>query len=393
MANGKGRRRRFGSIRKLPSGRYQARYPGPDGVERPADDTFATKPEAENWLTLKEAEILEGDWIDPDAGQILIPDYAATWIDERPGLRPKTVQNYRGLLRCHIAPHLATVTVGELTLPRVRRWRKKLLDSGVSEITTAKAYRLLRAVMYTALDDGLIKRNPCRIKGAGSEDSPERPVLSVSQVYALADAVGPRYRALILLAAFSSLRWSELAALRPEDINLKACTVRVTRQLTRGGPAPVFGPPKSKAGLRDVVFADLIVPDLRKHLDALPDRAPLAFTSPAGLALVNSNFRRRVWLPALAAVGLAEVHIHDLRHTGTQFTANAGANPQELMARMGHDSPRAALIYLHSSVERQRTLAEAVAKAARAELAKPKRKTAKPSGTRKARNHDDRSEN
>jgi integrase len=392
MPNGKGRRRRFGSIRKLPSGRYQARYPGPDGVERPADDTFATKPEAENWLTLKEAEILEGDWIDPDAGEILIPDYVSTWIAERPGLRPKTVKNYSSLLRCQIAPYLATVTVGELTLARVRRWRKKLLDSGVSEITTAKAYRLLRAVMNTALDDGLIKRNPCRIKGAGSEDSPERPVLSVSQVYAVADAVGLRYRALILLAAFSSLRWGELAALRPEDIDLEACTVRVTRQLNRGGSSPVFGPPKSKAGIRDVVFADLIVPDLRKHLAVLPARAPLAFTSPEGFALVNSNFRRRVWLPALAVAGLPGVHIHDLRHTGNQFTADAGANPKELMARMGHDSPRAALIYLHSSVERQRTLAQSVAKAARAELAKSK-KAAKASGTRKARKPDERSKN
>ena len=55
------RRRRFGLVRKLPSGRYQARYPGPDGIVRPADDTFGTKTEAENWLTLKEAEILEGE--------------------------------------------------------------------------------------------------------------------------------------------------------------------------------------------------------------------------------------------------------------------------------------------------------------------------------------------
>lgn len=192
MPNSKGRRRRFGSIRKLPSGRYQARYPGPDGVERPADDTFATRLEAENWLTLKEAEILEGDWIDPDAAEILIPEYASTWIDERPGLRPKTILIYRGLLRKHIAPHFEHVTVSELTIARVRRWRKKLLDSGVSEITTAKAYRLLRAVMNTALDDGLIRHNPCRIKGAGTEYSPERPVLTVTQVYALADAVGLR---------------------------------------------------------------------------------------------------------------------------------------------------------------------------------------------------------
>jgi integrase len=390
MANGKGHRRRFGTIRKLPSGRYQARYSGPDGVTYPADDTFATKGEAERWLILKEAEILDGDWINPDAGEILIVDYASTWIDERPGLRPKTVKNYRSLLRNQVAPYLATVTIAELTLARVRRWRKKLLDSGVSEITTAKAYRFLRAVMSTAVDDGLIKRNPCRIKGAGSEDSPERSVLSVAQVYALADAIGLRYRALILLAAFSSLRWGELAALRPEDIDLDACTVRVTRQLNKPGAKPVFGPPKSRAGRRVVVFASLIVPDLRKHLDALPAGAELVFTSPEGTALSNTNFRRRVWLLALDTVGLSEIHIHDLRHTGNQFTADAGANPRELMARMGHDSPRAALIYLHSSDARQRALAEAVGKAAKAEMAKSKKP--KSSGTRKARRQDGTSE-
>jgi integrase len=390
MPNSRGRRRRFGSIRKLPSGRYQARYPGPDGVIRPADDTFATKTEADNWLTVKEAELLDGDWIDPDASEILIPDYAATWIDERPGLRPKTIVNYRSLLRCHIGPHLATVTVGELTLARVRRWRTKLLDSGTGPVATAKAYRFLRAVMNTAVDDGLIKRNPCRIKGAGSEHSPERPVLSVAQVYALADAVGLRYRALILLAAFSSLRWGELVALRPEDIDLDACTVRVTRQLNKPGAVPVFGPPKSRAGRRVVDFADLIVPDLRKHLGSLPSGAQLAFTSAEGTALSNTNFRRRIWVPALATVGLEDIHIHDLRHTGNQFTANAGANPRELMARMGHDSPRAALIYMHSSDQRQRALADAVGKAARAELAQSKKAT-KPgrSGTRMARRQDD----
>src|SRR5581483_6997805 len=72
MPNSKGRRRRFGAIRRLPSGRYQARYPGPDGVIRPADDTFGTKRDAEEWLTRKEAEILQDDWIDPDAGESLL---------------------------------------------------------------------------------------------------------------------------------------------------------------------------------------------------------------------------------------------------------------------------------------------------------------------------------
>jgi integrase len=375
-------KRRFGRARRLPSGRWQARYLGPDGIDRPAPDTFVSKTDAGVWLTVKESEIRKGDWIDPNAGAVLVPDYAATWIEERPGLRPKTVLIYNGLLRKHIAPHFKDVAVAEVTLASIRRWRRNLLDSGVSEVTAAKAYRLLRTVMNTALDDGLIRRNPCQIKGAGTEHSPERPVLTVTQVYALADAVGLRYRALILLAAFTSLRWAELAALRPEDINLDTRTVRVTRQLYYHGPGHSFGPPKSRAGVRVVDFPELIVPDVRKHLGWLPSSVALVFATSSGSPLAHSNFRRRVWLPALAAIGLDGIHLHDLRHTGNQLTANAGANPKELMARMGHDSERAAMIYLHSSRERQRALAGAVGEAARAELAKSKeRKTATPSGT------------
>jgi integrase len=209
----------------------------------------------------------------------------------------------------------------------------------------------------------------------------------VAQVYALADAVGLRYRALILLAAFTSLRWAELAALTPAAIDLNGCTVRVTRQLHYHQAGYSFGPPKSRAGVRVVAFPELIVPDVRKHMDWLPPSVTLVFASSAGSPLAHSNFRYRVWLPALAAVGLEGIHLHDLRHTGNQLTANAGANLKELMARMGHDSERAALIYLHSSAERQRALADAVCDAARAELAKRKpRKKTKPSGTRTARN-------
>jgi integrase len=227
--------------------------------------------------------------------------------------------------------------VSETTLARIRRWRKKLLDSGVSEIATAKAYRLLRAIFNTAIDDGLIRRNPCRIKRADKEHSPERPVLAVTQVYALVDAGGLRYRALILLAAFTSLRWAELAALRPEDVDLDGRTVRVTRQLHYHQASNSFGPPKSRAGVRVVSFPDLIVPDVRKHLEWLPVAAPLVFATSTGSPLAHSNFRNRVWLPALATVSLEGIHLHDLRHSGNQLTANAGANPQRTH---GQDGPR-----------------------------------------------------
>lgn len=99
MANGKDRRR-FGRIRRLPSGRYQARYLGPDGVDRPADDTFDTKGDAVDWLTLKEAEILEGDWIDPDAGNVLVPDYVETWIGKT---LPCALRRSRSTVACSAA--------------------------------------------------------------------------------------------------------------------------------------------------------------------------------------------------------------------------------------------------------------------------------------------------
>jgi integrase len=134
-------------------------------------------------------------------------------------------------------------------------------------VTVARAYRLLKAIFSTAADDGLIRRNPCRIKGAGQETVPQRPVLSVPQVYALAGAADERYRVLVLLAAFTSLRWGELAALRRSDIDIQAPTVRVVSQLNeQDGGGFTFGPPKSEAGRRVVALPELITPDLAAHV-------------------------------------------------------------------------------------------------------------------------------
>jgi integrase len=353
--------RTFGTLRQLPSGRWQARYRGPDGLLRAAPHTFTRKTDGARWLAMTDAEILAGTWIDPEAGRVRLTDYASAWITERPGLRPKTIQLYRYLLRRHLAPGFGTI--GDICEADVRRWRADLLDVGVSPVTAAKAYRLLKAIMATAAEDGLIRRNPCRVKGAGTEQSPERPLLTVAQVYALADACGPRYRAMILLACFGGLRWGELAALRRRDIDAATATVRITRQLTEArGQPPFFAPPKTAAGKRQVILPSTVMAQIQHHLDThtAASADSLLFTSPRGELLRNSNFRRGTWTQALAATGLTGVHFHDLRHAGNHLVAEAGANLRELMERMGHASSRAALIYLHSTQDRQRALADAI---------------------------------
>jgi integrase len=321
---------------------------------------------------------------------VLLAEFGKTWIEERPNLRSKTLTLYRYLLRRHIAPHFEGKSVAEVKEAHVRRWRKKLLDSEVSDATTAKAYRLLKAILNTAVDDGIIRRNPCRIKGAGLEKSPERPVLTVPEVFTLAEVINPRYSALVLLGTFGSLRWGELAALRRSDIDLEAGTIRVERQLTEmPGGGYAYGAPKSEASKRTVPIPGLVVPRIRWHLGRYTksaDDAPV-FTSPTGAPLRHSNFRRRFWLPALRAAGLPMVHFHDLRHAGNTLTADAGANLRELMERMGHSSTKAALVYLHSTSERQRAIADAVGKAAKAALRKSKTPKGddKASGTKVAR--------
>jgi hypothetical protein len=150
-----------------------------DGRDHPAPITFASKTEAARWLTLKEADLARSVWIDPAAGQVALADYARKWISERPGLWPKTLVLYGGILRNHIGPSLGSRPVASLTAPMLRAWRQSLLDGGLGLVTTATAYRLLRSILSTAVEDRLIESNACHIKGASVERSPERPVLTV----------------------------------------------------------------------------------------------------------------------------------------------------------------------------------------------------------------------
>jgi integrase len=359
------RKRHFGSVRRRESGRWQVRYRGPDGRMRSAPQTFTRKAEAERYLSLVEVQLARGDWTDPARAKVLVHDYAVQWLDQRPGLRPRTVDLYRSLLRLHIDPMLGEIPLGKLDTPTIREWRAKLLASGVSTTTAAKAYRLLRAVLMTAVrEDRILPRNPCQIRGADREQARERPVLSVAQVVALADAVPPRFRAMILLTTFASLRFGEVSALQRRDIDLDSETVRVRRTFSEvPGRGLLVGPPKSAAGARVVTVPGVVMAAVSEHLDEYVDEAPasLVFTGPKGAPMRRGNVRKALrWTDALAAAGLSGVRLHDLRHTGNTLAARSGVSTRDLMARMGHDSVRAALIYQHATLEADARIAAAL---------------------------------
>jgi integrase len=342
---------------------------------RNAPETFARKGDAERYLSLVEVQLSRNDWIDPKRAQIRLGDYAERWIEQRPGLRPRTAQLYSWLLRRYIAPDLGPVPLGRLTTPMIREWRTTLLDNGTSETMAAKAYRLLRAVLMTAVkEDEILAKNPCRVPGADAEKPAERPVLTVAQVLALAEAVPRRFRAMVLVTAFGCLRWGEVSALQRQDIDPHAGTVRVRHAFVeQRGVGLVLGPPKSRAGRRTVALPAAVGPAVRDHLAEFVPDGPEAwvFTGPTGRPILRGNFNKLVrWREAVDSVGAPMLHFHDLRHTGNTFAARTGASLRDLMARMGHDSAHAAMIYQHATSEADHAIAEAVDAALTTERAK-----------------------
>jgi integrase len=378
-------RRRFGSVRRRESGRYQIRYPGPDGRMRTGRVTYERKSDAERALSLIEAQVISGDWAHPARAKIKLTDYATAWIVQRPGLRPRTIDLYSWLFGKHIGPYLGSVPLDKLSTAMIREWRADLLACGVSVSMAAKAYRLLRAILMTAVDeDKILTRNPCRIRGAGDEKAPERPVLTVAQVFDLAGRLGrrpvgnirrlpdgayrlryrchgetrvasshyltkaeaeralwnlayqggadythdQRYRAFVLLTTFASLRWGEVTALRRADLDLNAAIVRVRLAYAeRSTGELVLGPPKSRAGRRIVGIPQAIIPVLREHLSAYvgPEPDALLFTGVSGGPLRRSNFNKLSgWPHAVRAIGAEGLHVHDLRHTGNHLAEGRG---------------------------------------------------------------------
>jgi integrase len=355
--NGKPRRR-FGRVRQLASGRWQARYPGPDGQLRAGPTTFARNGDAEKFLSETETDIARGDWFDPLAGRVPLGKYTARWIEER-DLSARTAELYRGLLRNHIQPCIGHLDLADVVPPAIRRWRRMLRDHGVSEGVTAKAYRLLHAVLATAVEDGSIRANPCNIKGAGQHESDERTVATLEQVFALAEVIQPRYRLVVLLATFTSLRYGEIMGLRRADFALGDRRVKIDRAHIQPDTGPAFdGDPKANSG-RTVSLPAFLVPEVEAHLAEFVGRAPDAyvFLGPKGARPARSNFHT-IWDKARQQIGVPELHLHDLRHTGNTLAAETGATLRELMERMGHRSTRAALIYLHARDHRDRAIAD-----------------------------------
>jgi integrase len=224
------------------------------------------------------------------------------------------------------------------------------------------AYSLLRSILGTAVEDGVLASNPCQVKGAVRVARKRQPViLTVAELATVADAMPARYRMLVLLSAWCGLRWGEVSELRRKDISDGCESLTVARSVDR-----MYRIQLPKSGkTRRVVIPSHIREPLRDHLTYIgKDAEALLFTTPTNASkhLDTEQFRRHF---NKALTGVREgVRVHDLRHFAGTMTAQVGGTPAETMRRLGHSTVSASMAYQQAVDERDVVIAKKLSKVA-----------------------------
>jgi integrase len=209
----------------------------------------------------------------------------------------------------------------------------------LSPATVTKCAQILGKIMTAAVAAGRLKSSPCVGVKLPRIEREEMRFLTPAEITALADAIDPAYRAAVLLGAFGGLRVGELFGLKAKRVDVLRARVDVAEILVEVSGTLHFGPPKTKAGRRAVPLPRVAIDALSDHLKAFPATPEdLVFRSSEGDPTRLSNWRHRVWEPAVMKAGLEHLRPHDLRHTAVALWIAAGASPREIASRAGHSS-------------------------------------------------------
>lgn len=349
----------MGWVRKAPSGKWQGRWRDPAGRERVK--TFRLKADAERFLVSTGDAMQRGAYHDPLAGRETL---GAFWTAERARARAtgrlseRTLVAYDEVWRLYLRD-LADRPPASITPADVE-------DVIRGRARAADIRKVLRAILGRAVKAGKIATNPATGVEVARVRAAEPWTLSGDELDSLVDAMPDRYRAFVLVAAYSSLRWSELVALRAHRCDLVRDVIRVEEKITESGHL-IHGEPKTERSRRAVTLPHGVTLELAEHMRRYPPSDDgLVFTAPKGGVIRRPAFYRLVWKPSLARVSLEGFRFGQLRHTGATLALEAGANPVLVAFRLGHTSTRMLEQHYAGRLDRaDRELARALDAAAR----------------------------
>ena len=315
--------------------RWRARYVDDRGQEHAK--AFARKTDAQQWLDDVTAAHVTGNYIDPAAGAITIEIIYQRWSAAQGHISAKTAKTRASVWNSRVRNEWGQRRVGEVRTSEVRAWVAALRSAGVGVPTIENGFGVLRQVLGSAVEDRLIPRNPCDGVKLPKRHHAERGYLSHGQVAALTAAVS-RDPEVIRFLAYTGLRWGEMAALRVQDFDMLRRRVDISRSVTEANGL-TWGTPKTHER-RSVPFPAALTDELAALMVG-KGRSELVFTDQRGGVLRNSNWRNRVFVPAVEACQSTDpdfptITPHDLRHTAASLAISAGANVKALQRMLGH---------------------------------------------------------
>jgi integrase len=331
-----------GEPQKVPSAndgkgkRWQARYVDDDGREH--TKLFTRKTDAQAWLDNEvTAKFATGTYVAPEAGKVTVANVYASWSASQGHISPKTAATRRSAWSSRVEPQWGGVAVVDVKTSAIRAWVSKMAAEEAGAATIENAFGLLRQVLGAAVEDSRIPRNACEGVRLPKRKHADRGYLSHGQVAALAGAV-QRDAAVVRFLAYTGLRWGELAALRVADFDMLRRRVNVSRSVTESGGL-VWSTPKTHER-RSVPFPAVLADELAAVMVG-KGRDELVFTDLRGGVLRNSNWRARVFEPAVTKCHKADdtfpsITPHDLRHTAASLAVSAGANVKAVQRMLGH---------------------------------------------------------
>ena len=320
-----------GFVEKRSTGRWRARYRGPDGRER--SKTFERRVDAERWIAGVAFGIARGEWTDPARARVTVGDWSRQWMSAKsPSLKATTRQDYQSILRTCILPTWERIPLAAVTHSDIATWVAQLAaQTGPSRCR--KSATLLSGIMAAAVRDQRIARNPC--DGVSLPRLPEHQqrFLTMTELQDLANHAGV-YRLMILVLGLCGLRFGECAALRVRSVDLLRRRLRVSESVSEVNGHMIWSTPKTHQS-RDV-------PIPRSLIDALVAQTAgknpedVLFSSPNGEPIRLANWRQRAWDPAVKAADLVGLTPHDLRHTAASLAIGSGASVKHVQRMLGH---------------------------------------------------------
>ncbi len=326
------------------SARYYARYLGSDGKWH-EEGGYATKREAEKVAHHREVEAERGEWVDPTSSKMTFERFiASTYWPAAQRLEATTRAAYRSYLDKHFLPTFGHLPMRRISPGGVQNWVNGATEQ-LSPRSVVKYHTLLHAIFVMAVEHRVVAYNPCSHTRLPKVVKKPKRIITPDEFDALLAALPARHHTMVLLAIETGLRWGELIALRPGDVDFAAHTVHVRRTIVE--VSKKISPTGERTFVKDypkddepraVQIEAITCQLLREHMLAHGVRDDdLLFTSTNGTPLSRNNFRSKVWVGAVVAAGLAgSVRFHDLRAAHASWLLAGGADLQVVKERLGH---------------------------------------------------------